>query len=486
MILVIDVGTTGLRAAAVDETLDIVDVEYRPNPPSSPAPGLVEFDADHMIDVAIEAATSVLERCGAVEAVGVTTQRASTVLWDRESGRAVAPGLGWQDLRTVVECLTINAERDITIAPNQTATKAAWLLANTPDLDGRALALGTIDSWLVWKLSGGVAHISDSTCSSSTMTGLRIVDGSAWNIELCAALGIPVESLPEVVPTIGAHAIASALPGAPPVTAIVGDQQASLIGQACVRPGDAKVTFGTGGILDLCTDASAPTSGHRGAHGTYPLPLWNVAGATTWGVEAIMLSAGSNVEWLEHDLGVIDHAAQSHDVASRCETSDGVMFVPALLGLGTPHWDYGARGTLLGATRGTGRPQLVRAVLEGVAHRGVDLIEAAYADTDVMVDRVRLDGGMSRNPTFVQALADLLGRAVDVSPHAESTTVGAAFLAGLGIGRWRHIDDVHDLYRPLATVAPRTAADRDRQRARWADAVSRSTRWLPELSGLDF
>jgi glycerol kinase len=486
-ILVVDVGTTGLRAALVDETLAVMAMEYRPFPPATPAPGLAEFDATEMAAAVLDAARTVLARAdGPVVAVGITNQRASTVVWDRATGAPVGPALGWQDLRTVGECLVANGEHGWALAPNQSATKAAWILANTPDLDGRDLAIGTVDSWIAWTLSDGAVHVSDVTNASATTTGLRRVDGSGWNAEVCAAFGIPVDALPTVVDSVGPIAAATALPGAPPIAALIGDQQASLIGQNCVQPGRAKITFGTGGMLDLCTDLGAPSAARRNRAGTYPLPLWSHHGDVVWGVEGIMLSAGTNVEWLRDDLGLIESAEASHDVAAACADTDGVVYVPALMGLGTPRWDYGARGTLLGVTRGTTRAHVVRAVLEGVAHRGVDLLEAARADTGSEIAAVRVDGGMSRNATFVRALADAAGCAIEVAPVTESTTIGAAFLAGLGVGIWEGFDDLDALWTPAAVVEPDPAGGRVVSRERWRDAVDRAAGWIPELSALDF
>jgi glycerol kinase len=263
---------------------------------------------------------------------------------------------------------------------------------------------------------------------------------------------------------------------------LAGDQQASLVGQGCVRPGQVKITFGTGGMLDLCTGPDAPTNPNRSAHGTFPIVAWTRDGQATWGIEAIMLSAGTNVEWLRDDLGIIATAADSHAVAAQCDTTDGVVYVPALLGLGTPHWDYGARGTLVGITRGTGRAHIARAVLEGVAHRGADLVEAATADSGLTIGALRIDGGMSENPTFVQALANASGRPVEVSPVAEATTLGAGYLAGLAVGTWTHLDEVADSWAPSIVVEPNGSLDRDR----WHEAVQRSSRWIPDLSALDF
>lgn len=486
-ILVIDVGTTGLRAGVVDESLTVKALEYRACPPSTPAPGLAEFDGSDMATNVLDAARAAIAAVGRpIDAVGITNQRASTLLWDRMTGEPLAPGLGWQDLRTVGECIMAKAEHGWTVAPNQSSTKAAWLLGNTPDLEGRDLCIGTIDSWVAWTLSEGAVHVSDHTNASATTNGLRLVDGSGWNQTICEAFGVPESVLPAVVDSVGVCGEATALPGAPPIAALLGDQQASLIGQSCIRPGRAKITFGSGGMLDVCTDGPTPAGAHRHAAGTYPLPLWSIDGRLTWGVEAIMLSAGTNVEWLRDDLGVIDSPEESHDVASRCADSGGVVYVPALMGLGTPRWDYGARGALLGLTRGTGREHVVRAVLEGVAHRGADLLDAATADTGIDIHTVRVDGGMSRNQTFVQALADAADRPIEVANVTESTTIGAAFMAGLGVGIWDDIHALDDLWRPARVVEPAASVEHAEARARWSDALDRSAGWYPDLSALDF
>jgi len=235
-------------------------------------------------------------------------------------------------------------------------------------------------------------------------------------------------------------------------------------------------------MLDMVVGPDGPASAQRNRSGTFPIVAWRRGAEVYWGVEAIMLSAGTNVEWLRDDLGLIDDVAASHDLAARCDTTGGVMFVPALLGLGTPRWDYGARGTLLGLTRGSGTPEVVRAVLEGIAHRGADMVEAAESDTGGPVDGLRIDGGMSRNPTFVQALANTTGRCVEVSPVREATTVGAALLAGLEVGTWGSWSDIAATWSPLQRIDPTGPADRDQ----WRRAVERSAGWIPELSGLDF
>jgi glycerol kinase len=478
-ILVIDVGTSGVRAAVVRPDTTIDHVHHRQVLPDTPAPGLVEFDATALAAAAMEVGRRALADGGPVDAVGIANQRASTVVWDRATGEPVGPALGWQDLRTVGTCLTLAAD-GIRMAPNASATKAAHLLDEADPSRQRDLCVGTVDAWIVWHLTEGARHVTD--LSNAGVTALMCHDGSGWDEAVLEALRIPVTALPEIVDSTGVCAEATALEGAPPIAGIAGDQQASLIGQACVRPGDAKITFGTGGMLDLCLGPERPRFPTRGGAGTFPIVAWRDGGVATWGVEAIMLSAGTAVEWLRDDLELIGTAAESHEVASRCETTDGVWFVPALLGLGTPVWDHGARGALLGITRGTGRPEVVRAVLEGVAHRGADLVEAAEADSGMSVPTVRVDGGMSANPTFVQAVADATQRPVEVSPVVEATTLGAALLAGMATGAWAGWDDVAATWSPRETVQPASKPDRER----WRQARDRAGEWYPELSAIDF
>ena len=321
----------------------------------------------------------------------------------------------------------------------------------------RGLCVGTVDAWVAWHLSDGEVHVTDA--SNAGVTGLVVADGTDWDDKVLEALRIPRGACPPIVDSSGPVGTARALDG---VTADHRPRRrpagvARGPGLRATGPGQDHVRHGRH-ARRVRRVPTARRSARQGEAGTFPIVAWRRAGATMWGVEAIMLAAGTNVEWLRDDLGVIDSAEQSHDVASQCETTDGVVYVPALLGLGTPRWDYGARGTLLGITRGTGRPQVVRAVLEGVAQRGADLVEAAEADTGLALDRLRVDGGMSGNPTFVQAVADATGRPVEVSPEREATTLGAGFLAGLAIGTWDGWDDLAATWRPDAVVEPRRAA----------------------------
>ena len=480
-VLVVDVGTSGVRAAVVGADARIGHVHHRSVLPTSPAPGFVEFDATAMAAAVLAVARQALDATGPVDAVGIANQRASTVVWDRATGVPVGPGVGWQDLRTAAMCLSLQPQ-GIRLAPNESATKAAFLWDMADPDRTRDLCFGTVDTWVAWTLSGGTAHVTDP--SNAGLTGLLEGDGSAWSRSPREALRIPEEALPAIVDSSGIAGSAQALPGAPPIAGIAGDQQASLVGQGCTRPGLAKVTFGTGGMLDLCVGPVRPAFPRRGPHGTFPIAAWRRNGRLVWGLEAVMLAAGQSVEWLRDDLGMLSTSAESAEVAAACDSTDGVWFVPALLGLGAPVWDFGARGTLLGLTRGSGRPQVVRAVLEGVAHRGADLVEAVEADGNVTIGSLRVDGGMSANPVFLQALADATQRPIEVSPVTEATTLGAAFLAGMAVGIWADEEEIAATWSPARLVEPRPRTGA--ARAKWREACERAQGWIPELTAIEF
>ena len=493
-VLVVDVGTTGLRAAVVRDDASITGFTYEPLPPSSPFAGLVEFDGVAMSDAVLRVANAALKGGGNVRAVGITAQRASTIVWDSRTGTPVAPGLGWQDLRTVGDCIRLRAEKNLVFAPNQTATKLTWLTANVEAARSAHARAGTVDTWVAAVLSNFSVHATDS--SNAAVTGLAdhaSLTKHEWSRSVLDALNVDPALLPRIVPTMGRIGEASALPGSPPIFAMVGDQQSSLIGQGGIVSGAAKATFGTGGMLDVYAGTATPKHLARTPNGTFPIVVFSEGDTLHWGSEAIMLTAGSNVEWLVNDMGLIPDAKSSDAIAASVDSSDGVVYVPALIGMGTPQWDYGARGTLLGLTRGSTKAHVVRAVLEGIAHRGADLLEASEADTGLRAERLRIDGGMSRNGVFVQALADSIGRPVEVCRDTEATTLGAAFLAGVAAGVWRDLAEATSLVRPLRTVQPRddssrkaVTSDTASPRAQWHEAVRRARGWIPELSALDF
>jgi glycerol kinase len=452
-------------------------------------PGLVELDGAALGKAVMEAARSTLDEVGQVAGVGVTNQRGTTIVWDAGTGAPIGPALSWQDLRTAGTCLELQAE-GLRLAPNESATKLAWLLDTYDPARSRDLRFGTLDTWVTWLLTDGRAHITDP--SNAAVTGLLPTEavlagksGLVWDQERLDRFRVPRECMPTLTASSGVLAEASALTGSPPIYSMVGDQQASLMGQGCVHPGDAKATFGTGAFLDVNIGGSPPpfgTSGKSGEQGCFPIIAWEREGAVTWGVEAVMLSAGTALSWLVDDVGILSSPAESAEVAGRCTDTGDVFFVPALIGLGTPYWDFGARTLLIGMTTGTGRPELVRAVLRGIAQRGADLLEAAEVDAGQTVARLRVDGGMAANPVFVQELADACQRPVEIASEVEATSLGAGLMAGLAAGLWSTYEDVAAVITPRSVVEPAG----DDRRLRWKEAVARSERWIPELSALKF
>lgn len=473
-VVVIDAGTSGVRSIAVRDDGSVAAEVHVEVLPSSPAPGLVEIDARATAEAALTTARAVLERVGPVAGVGIANQRASTIAWDARTGEPIGPGIGWQDLRTVGRCLALQPE-GVRLAPNASATKAEWLVQQS-GIGGEHLRIGTVDTWLAWVLSEGAAHVTDA--SNALVTGLYEPNARAWSEDLLALLAIPATAMASVGDSSGPLAEASALDGAPPICALVGDQQASLVGQGGIAAGDAKLTLGTGGMLDVCL---GPDAGPAPRHGTFPMVAWRLDGVDTWAREAVMLSAGTCVEWLRDGLGLIDTVAASESIAAAVPDSGDVMFVPALSGLGTPAWDHGARGLLVGITRGTTGAHLVRAVLEGIALASADLLDAVEADTGLRVEALRVDGGMSANAVVLQALADATGRPVERSPHREATAIGAAFLAGVAAGTWPDLGAAVETLPPAERIDPAGSLDRDR----FADATRRSASWIPELTSLD-
>lgn len=478
-ILVIDIGSTSLRAGVVDREGTLSVLSRKRVPLSTPMQGFVEIDPAALARAAIDAATEALSACPGVEAIGITNQRGTTVLWERSSGVAVAPAIGWQDLRTVASCLLLQS-RGIRLAPNESATKLSFLLDVADPDRSRDLCFGTIDSWIAWNLSSATLHVTDT--SNAGITGLLRLDGSDWDADLLSALAIPSSCLPQLVDSSCLLGEAKALPGSPPIAGIGGDQQCSLLGQGCSVPGATKATFGTGGMLDMFLGTKRPAMQRWGEAGTYPVVTWRRNKELAWGIEAIMLSAGSAVDWLVEDLGILASAESSQEVAASASGSGDVLFVPALDGLGTPVWDFGARGLLVGLTGGTTAPDVVQAVLVGLAHRGADLLEAAEADSGMQVSSLRVDGGLSSNDFFLQALADASQKAIEVSPVSDATSLGAAYLAGLAVGTWADEEELRSLWSPHKTLEPGRPLDRER----WLEARDRCTQTVPELSTLRF
>lgn len=479
--LAIDVGTTSVRTAIVDESGTLSHVHQQGLSVATPNPGEVELDATEIAQVALNLARRTLADGGECEVVGITNQRATTIVFDPATGVPVGPALGWQDLRTVIDCLILQGE-GLRLAPNQSASKVQWLVKQSGRPAGE-LRFATIETWIAWHLTEGRELVTDR--SNAGVNGLVTLGVDAWDEHAVDVLGLDLAMMPRIVDTMGSHGVASVLTGSPTITALIGDQPASLFGQCCISKG-AKITFGTGAMLDMVRGGVAPTVMNRFPSGCFPIVARSRDGDITWGIEAIALAAGACIEWLRDDLEFISEPSETEALASSVATSDGVWFVPALSGLGTPQWDFGARAGFFGLTRGSKKAHMVRAVLEGIAHRGADLIDAAQVETGTTIDEIRVDGGMSANKFLVQCLADVTGLRVTVSPEQEATTRGAGLMALVSAGALT-LDDVERLWSPNNVFEPQLDADqRTALRAQWAMMVQRVEKTIPELSSVQF
>ncbi len=490
LILALDQGTTSTRAALVDVTGRRTAEAAVGHRQHAPAPGCVEHDASEILAATLGCATEVLAQVdpARVAGVGIANQRETIVLWDRVTGRPVAPALVWQDARTAETCAALTAadgeelvrrRTGLTLQPYFSATKLAWLLDDVAGARDRAergeLAAGTIDSWLAHSLTG--RHITDVTKASRTL--LLDTARLQWDDELLELFGIPKAVLPEVVPTwrTGGHAeITVAGPLADlPLLALVGDQQAALLGQACVQPGEAKCTYGTGAFLLANAGPRRPEP----ASGLLASPAYQADDApAVYCLEGATAVAGRAVGWLAGELGILPDAASSAAVAATVSTSAGVRVVPAFQGLYAPWWDATARGAILGLTLHSTGAHVVRATLEALAFQTRPVLEAAEADAALHLPELRVDGGATANPVLLQALADALGRPVTRALDPEATVRGAAFAAGLAAGLWTSPAVLAELRGPVEMVQP--AWDNDRRETEYADwlrAVDRARGW---------
>jgi glycerol kinase len=480
MILAIDQGTTGTTCLVFDEGGTIAGRAYSEFEQHFPRPGWVEHDANEIWETTLAVARGALGDAGAdgsgLDAIGITNQRETVVAWDPQSGEPIHNALVWQDRRTAARCDElreaghedlVRERTGLVLDPYFSGTKIEWLLQNA---DGAHDAVfGTIDSWLVFKLTG--RHATEVSNASRTL--LFDIRKGEWSGELCELLGVEEESLPEVLPSAGEFGTTEIFGGEVPVTGIAGDQQAALFGQACHSPGDAKNTYGTGSFVLLNSGNEMP--GAR--EGLLTTIAWNLDSAITYALEAAIFVTGAAVQWLRDGLGVISEAAETEALASSLDSNDGVYFVPALTGLGSPHWDPYARGTIVGLTRGSGREHLARAALESIAYQTVDAVRAQEAASGEALSELRADGGAAENAWLMQFQADVLGVPVVVPEIAETTALGAAYLAGIGAGVWSAAE-VAERWREAARYEPKMSADeRESLLGSWHRALERSRGW---------
>lgn len=486
-LLAIDQGTTSTRAIVFDRNGQALGSAGRELPQAYPGPGWVEHDADIIWNDTVDCVRGALRQAGIAAAdiagLGITNQRETVVLWDRASGEPVAPAIVWQDRRTTDFCKAqhsperdawLQAKTGLLLDPYFSATKIAWLLDHIPDARRRAeageLAFGTIDSWLLWHLTGGRVHATDATNASRTL--LFNIHRQCWDEELLRLFRIPSALLPEVRDSAAdfGHTDAGLLGTAVPVAGIAGDQQAALVGQACFQPGMVKSTYGTGCFMVLNTGDEAVQSENR----LLTTVGYRLAGHTTYALEGSIFVAGAAIQWLRDGLRLISHASETEALARSVGNSKGVYMVPAFTGLGAPWWDPHARGALLGLTRDTGIAEVVTAGLEAVCYQTLDLLEAMVADGAARPTALRVDGGMVVNNWLAQSLADILGVRVDRPVITETTALGAAYLAGLQVGVYDSLESIAGRWRCDRDFTPRLAEPERRERhAGWREAVAR-------------
>ncbi|QIA27491.1 glycerol kinase GlpK [Thermaerobacter sp. PB12/4term] len=490
-VLALDQGTTSSRAILFDRQGSVVAVRNQEFRQIYPRPGWVEHDPLDIWDSQLAVAKAVLKEAGAspddIAAIGVTNQRETTIVWDKATGDPVYNAIVWQDRRTADLCTDLKRrgrealfreKTGLVVDPYFSGTKIAWILDNVPGVRERAergeVIFGTVDTWLVWKLTGGRVHVTDYSNASRTLIfNIHTLD---WDDELLQELNIPRAMLPEARPSsqVYGETDPALLGGAIPIAGIAGDQQAALFGQACFRPGMAKNTYGTGAFV-LMNTGDRPA---RSEHGLITTVAWGVDGKVEYALEGSIFIAGAVVQWLRDELKIIEKAADTEPLARSVDDTGGVYLVPAFAGLGAPYWDPYARGTIVGITRGTGRAHLARAALESIAYQTRDVLGAMEADSGLALSALRVDGGAVVNNFLMQFQADLLGVPVDRPVVNETTALGAAYLAGLAVGFWRNREEIEQFWQRDRRFEPAMPEDvREKLYAGWKRAVERARAW---------
>ncbi|MDI6874007.1 glycerol kinase GlpK [Candidatus Solincola sp.] len=496
IILAIDQGTTGTKCICFDRSQRIVSGHSQEFPQYYPRPGWVEHDAEEIWECTLDTARRALEKAGIspreVAAVGITNQRETTVIWDRESGKPVRRAIVWQCRRSADICARcrergledeVRRRTGLVLDPYFSGTKLTWVMENEPEVVKRAqageLCFGTVDSWLLYRLTGGRVHATDVSNASRTL--LFNLHDLSWDEELARIFEVPMSMLPEVRDSSGVFGEtdpSSFLGISAPVAGIAGDQQAALFGQACFHPGMSKNTYGTGSFV-LMNTGDRPTLSSRGLLTTV---AWSIGGKTTYALEGSIFITGAAVNWLRDGLGIISEVSEIEGLASQVEDAGGVYFVPAFVGLGAPYWNPRARALLIGMTRGTTRAHVARAAIESMALQTCDVVEAMVEETGIPLKELRVDGGASVMDMLLQYQADLLGVPVRRPVIPETTSLGAALLAGLATGVWKDLEEIEERWEVDREAAPDPAAEERARKMRryWRRAVERSLDWVLE------
>jgi glycerol kinase len=495
-VLAIDQGTTGTKVVAYRKDQKPAYIANREFPQYFPRPGWVEHDAEEIWEVTLEGVREVLEggsiRPSEIAAVGITNQRETSVIWDRETGKPARKAIVWQCRRSADICRELKEKgyqdlfcrrTGLVLDPYFSGTKLSWVMEHEPEIAHRAeagdLAFGTVDSWLLYRMTGGRCHATDVSNASRTL--LFNIHDLSWDADLAGVLGVPPSMLPEVRDSSGIFGItdpASFLGIEAPVAGIAGDQQAALFGQACFQTGMTKNTYGTGSFV-LMNIGEKPILSGKGLLTTV---AWGIGGRVTYALEGSIFVTGAAINWLRDGLGIIQEAREIEPLARSVERSEGVFFVPAFVGLGAPYWDPSARALMIGMTRGTGRGHVARAVIESMALQTADVIELMAEETGIPIKELRVDGGASVMDLLLEYQADLLGVPVIRPVVKETTSLGAALLAGLAVGFWKNLDEIASTWEAERRAEPRPGRRHEMEELRrgWKKAVQRCLGWLEE------
>ena len=493
-IMALDAGTTSNRCILFNEAGEICSVAQKEFTQIFPQPGWVEHDADEIFSTQLEVAKQALANVGAtaanIAAIGITNQRETTIVWNKRTGKPICNAIVWQCRRTASYCdklkdaglvETIREKTGLVIDPYFSATKIRWILENVPGAKEQALngelLFGTVETWLIWKLTGGKVHVTDYSNASRTM--LFNIHTLQWDTYITNLLGIPTSMLPEPKPSSCVYGNTDAhFFGAPiPIAGAAGDQQAALFGQTCFQPGDSKVTYGTGAFL-LMNTGNTPIASKNGLVTTI---AWGMDGKVTYALEGSIFVAGAAIQWLRDELRFIESAADSEYMAQKVSDTNGCYVVPAFTGLGAPHWDAYARGAVVGLTRGVNKYHIVRATLDSITYQTNDVLAAMEMDAGITLSALKVDGGASANNYLVQTQADISGAPVLRPKCVETTAMGAAYLAGLAVGYWESAEDVRRNWAVDRSFSPRIAGEeRSKRIAGWKKAVRCTTGWAKD------
>ena len=489
-VLALDQGTTSSRAIIFDHSGSVVSVAQQEFRQIFPEPGWVEHDAQEIwatqSNVAAQAINKANLTANDIAAIGITNQRETTVVWDRATGRPICNAIVWQDRRTARACdklkarglaKTIRRKTGLVVDAYFSGTKLQWILNNVPDAKTKAragqLAFGTIDSWLVWNLTGGRQHVTDPSNASRTM--LFNIHTGDWDDELLKIFGVPRSMLPEVRSSSEVYGESNLLGAAIPIAGIAGDQQAALFGQVCTKPGMVKNTYGTGCFM-LMNTGTKPIASRNNLLTTV---AWRIGNRTEYALEGSIFIAGAVVQWLRDGLQIISSSSEVESLASQVPDNGGVYVVPAFAGLGAPHWDQYARGLIIGLTRGSNRSHIARAALEGIAFQVADVLQAMQSDSKIRLKELRVDGGACANNLLMQFQADLLGVPVVRPRVSETTALGAAYLAGLAVGFWKDQSEISAQWQTDRRFVPAMkSASRKTLFAGWTKALQRARHWI--------